>query len=333
MRLIGEVTLRYDVINIHYVRPFYLLIRKILRQKPLVLTTYGSDLWRANPITKRFNRYMYAIASAITVATQDMKDELNKIYKNRFDKKIEICRFGLDTLEEIDRIKEEGKDKKELKKELGYDPEKIIITCGYNSTKAQNHVKIIKAIDHLPLHVKEVCQFVFPLAYGDEKYKKLVLRLLTKKEDMQYIVIGNFLHGRKNALIKNASDIMINVLKTDALSGSMQEHIYAGNHIIAGEWLPYGMLEKMGIVWDRAKGKKRLQRTRPDYKNLASKIEKAIMELGEKDLSRNKDIIKELSSWQNNIPKWNKVLIEDNQKRQTIGQETTKKRTKLGKNE
>jgi hypothetical protein len=105
-------------------------------------------------------------------------------------------------------------------------------------------------------------------------------------------VLENYLHGDENANIKLASDIMINMLKTDSFSGSMQEFLYASNIIITGSWLPYELFDKEGIVYEKI----------DKLSTLHSKISEVLSR--NFILNKNIEIIKNLSNWNNNIKSW-----------------------------
>jgi glycosyltransferase involved in cell wall biosynthesis len=188
---------------------------------------------------------MYKKADALTFTNPLTKDSFLNYYKD-FDNKTFVCRFGLTTLDFID--KNRIKNKSEIKNHFGYSQDKMIITCGYNATKAQQHEKIIENLVKLPKELLQGIQFIFPMTYGDNKYKEKIKNIL-KDTDLDYIVHEDFLYADENAYIKLASDIMINVLETDSFSGSMQEFLYAGNIVITGNWLPYDVLDGEGIVY------------------------------------------------------------------------------------
>ena len=49
--------------------------------------------------------------------------------------------------------------------------------------------------------------------------------------------------------LRIVSNILITIQKTDALSSAIQEHIYAGGILIAGDWLPYQILSENGVFY------------------------------------------------------------------------------------
>ncbi|WWW10889.1 glycosyltransferase [Arcobacter cryaerophilus gv. pseudocryaerophilus] len=133
----------FDIINIHVSRWFYLIILPWLLKQKLIVTFYGSDFYRTSNFIKNIQKPLYKKANAITFTNPLTKNSFLEYYKD-FENKSHVCRFGLKTLEFID--KNRGINKKVLRELLGYDLEKIIVTCGYNSTKEQQHGKIVENI-------------------------------------------------------------------------------------------------------------------------------------------------------------------------------------------
>lgn len=287
----------FNIVNIHISRWFYLLILPTLTKQKLVMTFYGSDFYRTSNFIKEIQKIIYKKADAITFTNPLTKDSFLQYY-NDFKDKSYVCRFGLKTLDYIDKNRD--KSKVVIKKSLGYDTKKIIVTCGYNSTKAQQHDKIIQSITKLDDSLLEKIQFIFPMTYGDNIYKEKIKNIL-KNSNLDYIVLENFLYEDDNAYVKLASDIMINVLQTDSFSGSMQEFLYADNIVITGSWLPYEIFDKEGIKY---------------YKiNRLEEIGDKLMEVVDdfqhykSNLMTNQKIIYKLSNWKNNIKNWVEVLI------------------------
>jgi glycosyltransferase involved in cell wall biosynthesis len=288
----------YDVVNIHYNRWYYKLLMPYFKTSKtrLVISTYGSDFYRASSKIRRRLRSIYAVADAISFTNEFTKKEFISFY-NDFEAKTHLCRFGLKTLEYIDRNR--YKSRKELQKHLSYDSNKTVVSCGYNATSAQQHFAIIDAIEKLEKELRDRCQFIFLLTYGDAKYKERVKQRLESVE-FSYRVLEEFLYEDDNAAVKLASDIMINVLQTDSFSGSMQEFLYAGNVVITGAWLPYGTFDDAGVFYLKIDSIDRLH----------DKLSYAIInreELAENS-KKNKKIIANLSSWNENISSWIALL-------------------------
>lgn len=281
----------FDIVNIHISRWFYIIILPWLIKQKLVITFYGSDFYRTTNFVKNIQTILYKKADAITFTNPLTKDSFLEYYKD-FKNKSYVCRFGLKTLSFID--KNRSISKQELKKSLGYDLEKIIITCGYNSTKEQQHEKIIENILKLPTDLLKKVQFIFPMTYGDNTNKEKLKNIL-KQTSLDYIVLEDFLYGDDNANIKLASDIMINMLETDSFSGSMQEFLYANNIVVTGSWLPYQVFDNAGIQYIKIDNIDEL------YSLLENVINNSIKSF---DTSKNTHIISELSLWNKTIESW-----------------------------
>lgn len=280
----------FDTINIHVSRWFYLPILRTLSKKNLIITFYGSDFYRTSNFIKNIQKPLYRKASKITFTNPLTKKSFLEYY-NQFNEKCYVCRFGLKTLDYIDKNRKT--DLKKIKNELGYSCDKLIVTCGYNSTKAQQHNKIIDNLQNLPNEVLSKVQFIFPLTYGDNINKEHIKQRL-KSTNLDYIILEDFLYEDKNAYIKLASDIMINILQTDSFSGSMQEFLYAKNIVITGAWLPYELFDTEGIQY--------LKIDNPN--SLKNELENIIINQPNIELNKNKNIIYKLSSWKNNIKYW-----------------------------
>lgn len=281
----------FDLLNIHISRWFYLIILHWLTKQKLVVTFYGSDFYRTSDFIKKIQTILYKKADAITFTNPLTKGSFLEYYKD-FEDKSYVCKFGLKTLDFID--KNRNIDKKTLRESLGYNKEKTVVTCGYNSTKEQQHGKIVESILKLPAETLGKIQFVFPMTYGNSINKEKVKNIL-KQTNLDYILLEDFLYGDDNANIKLASDIMINVLETDSFSGSMQEFLYANNIVVTGSWLPYEVFDNAGIRYLKIN----------NIDELSLKLEELIKsDFKAFDTSKNQKIISDLSLWDNTIESW-----------------------------
>ncbi len=281
----------FDIVNIHYSRWVYLLILKTLVRSKLIITFYGSDFYRVSNRMRNLQKRVYQKADALSFTNPLTKEDFLRYFKN-FEEKSLVCRFGLTTLDYIDKNRE--KEKTKIRETLGYSKEKIIVTCGYNATSAQQHKKMINALMKINEEVLEKIEFIFPMTYGNMAYKQEIKSVL-KVSGLRYVILEEFLYEDDNAYVKLASDIMINVLQTDSFSGSMQEFLYAQNYVITGTWLPYELFDKEGIKYSKIDTLDELGDTLIwQINNMNTKEE----------LEKNRDIIYKLSSWKNSINSW-----------------------------
>ena len=280
----------FDVVNIHTARVVYASILPFLTKQKLVVTVYGSDFYRMGLRARKIQKILYKKADIITFTNPITKQSFLDYYQDFKDKSM-VCRFGLKTLDFID--KNRNKNRLSIKEHLGYSLDKIIVTCGYNATKGQQHEKIIENIVKLDDKILDKIQFIFPMTYGDNTHREKIKKML-QETSLGYKVLEDFLFGDDNANIKLCSDVMINILKTDSFSGSMQEFLYANNIVITGSWLPYELFDQLGVYYHKI----------DSLEMLAGKLMEVLSDLDKEKTMNNVQIIHLLSGWDNNIQSW-----------------------------
>lgn len=292
----------YDCINIHYVTPIYAYVIEEIRKKcnMLVVTVWGSDYYRSNNDIREHQRKIYDSADVITFASEEIKNDFLNYYGKDYESKAVVCRFGLTTLEEIDKL--ENIDSNELKKILEIPDDKLVISIGYNASKEHNHLKIIEEIDKVKYQFNRDVFLLLPMTYnGDEEYKKEVKNKLANL-GLEYKVLEDYLPISDFVKYEKVTDIMLQLQTTDALSASMQENLYCGNVVITGSWLPYRILEDNGCWFIK------IEKIN-DLSNIISEVVNNY-ELYKTKTSNNKKIIYNLSSWRTNIYQWGNLLIK-----------------------
>lgn len=100
------------------------------------------------------------------------------------------------------------------------------------------------------------------------------------------------LGGQRLADFRLDTDILIQVQKTDAMSGAMLESLYAGAKIITGAWLPYGDLRSLGVDWVEV----------CEIEDIKYQLPKIINK--EIDIQKNREIVAGMARWSNIIPSW-----------------------------
>jgi hypothetical protein len=71
---------------------------------------------------------------------------------------------------------------------------KIRVVCGHNASAGDQHILMIDAINKLPLHVRDQCQFIFLLTYGGDADK--ICQLL-KKQSFESVSLTEMLIGQE----------------------------------------------------------------------------------------------------------------------------------------
>lgn len=216
--------------------------------------------------------------------------------------------FGLEPLELLDSMKHI--DAAESKKHFGISPDTLVITCGYNASPNQQHIEIINALTNAR-SIPERHLVVVPLTYGGNTGYKQEVREILSKSGLNYRTIDTFLPDRDIAMWRKASDIFIQVQKTDALSGSMQESLFCGNIVITGAWLPYDVLKEKGIAFFEVSNVKEIT-TKLDF------IISNYPQIREEIRSTNTPEKFTHAFWKNCITGWHDVLMEYRQSKDSI---------------
>lgn len=285
----------YDVVDIHFFGNFYYnsidLIKKI--EIKLKITLWGSDFYRASNIVREKQRPYYEKVDCIQIGTKDMKDDFLFYFKN-FEDKIQIAHFGITQFDLINRI-DTDEDNESIKNHLGLPIDKKIITCGYNGSDGQQHLLILDALARLDVSVRNESFLLFPMTYGVTDAILGRVKDKLKALNIDYLILTEDLTSQDVCRVRLATDIAINIQITDAFSASIQEHLYAKNVVIVGEWLPYSKLEENDVYYFKT-----------SLTNLSDTIQEAITNFSrhKEKSSGNRDRMHQISSWDIVIGNW-----------------------------
>ena len=245
----------YDIIHVHYMEDIILrdvdcFLKNI--QGKLIVSVWGSDFLRATKEKKEKILKLLNQAKFITISNSKIEKSLRSYYKESLlNDNITTNYFIIEPLYVLNEIKKKY-TKEESSKLLSLDNNRIIVTIGYNASIMQQHLKILKVLeqqDELKYHRNKI-KIVFPVTYPkNEPYIKK-LKEKAKKSCYKIEFLERFMTNEEVAHLRNATDIMVQLQTTDMLSASMLEHLYAGNKVITGSWLPYDELRDMGLVFE-----------------------------------------------------------------------------------
>ncbi len=250
--LYAKLKLKLDIIHIHYLSDGAYRFAWCAKAKnsKIIGTYWGSDIFRiseknAKVIKKRFKK-----TDAITMMSEKIANRFFELYGDEFaDKCIWNMPFGNEVFSHITEI-EKRFSRKDCKNEFNADPERILISVGYNGTEAQQHDIVLEQLAHLSDVIKDRINLILHMGYGlnSEAYLQKV-RDLSNALGIKTILLFTFLDFDEIAKLRLASDIYINAQTTDDYSGSVMEYLYAGCMLISGEWLNYRQLDKSGISY------------------------------------------------------------------------------------
>lgn len=273
---------REDLLVFHYLsaQAFLAIPILVLLNKRIVLHFWGTDYAKFKGLrNRRLMKFFIKKLSAITFANEFALNE----FKSEFPKSnVHKLTFGLEAIDFIDICMAEGWGQ-------GESAAHPVVVCGTNSSPNQQLIEIIDILDAWGGH--DNFKFVFPLAYGDPSYKKMVEQRLLRSS-LSYEVKDEFMVGEQLAQFRLSAAILIQVQKNDFLSGAMLEYAYAGVKIITGKWLPYNQIRSKGIEWF-------------EIENLSDLPEAiALAEQSTINIDMNREIIAGLARWHEVIKQW-----------------------------
>ena len=227
----------YDYIHIHYVeRPLQDVLKLFLiKAKGKIITSvWGSDFYKRNKKNRLKIKPLFLHSHKIAFTSNRFAYDFNQFYKDpQIESKICLFKLGLEPLEYLD--------------EVSRDDFHVNIMIGYNARHNQCHIDIINSITECHINNKNI-QLLVPLTYptDDEPYRNSIKTVLSN-QPLNSMVYENFLTDKDIAKLRVNTDILIQLQKTDVLSGAMLEHIAAGSIVITGDWLPYDDLDQTGV--------------------------------------------------------------------------------------
>jgi len=287
-KLLKDIEGKYDVIHILYVSASYRYFWNALKKKSskIVLTVFGGDFykskWYMNLLISKMAKESFIISATNPSTLNAFCSYFKVMAKNK-----QLVRFGLNILDEIDKVN--SSDVEKWKERNGILPSEKIVACGYNGSPNQNLLAILNSLKNSKPDLSSVVltlQLTEKTAHVDQVMSAL------KESGFKFLLFRERLTDRELAVYRSTVDIMIQVQTSDSFSGAMQEHLYAGSTVITGSWLPYAVLDEKNTAY--VKVNEISEVGKEVCANLSSYLDK----------SKNKEIIATLSKWTNTISDW-----------------------------
>lgn len=245
----------FDILHFHFCVSSNLEYLHFVKKNTKVICSFwGSDLFR---VSNTHNNYYVSKAlnnaSIITVQSPEMALTIKAKYGNHLSDIIRDIRFTISTeiYDAINLYRNDAKTLEEFKSKHNIKHEKYLVALGHNAFKENNHIKMIEALKNLPLAYKNKISFVLHLSYGrKEDYINNLKEIVLNAKDLDFIIIEDFMGPDEISKLRLITDIMIQAPISDALSGAMTEVLYSDNKVIAGGWLPYGILRRNQIQFE-----------------------------------------------------------------------------------
>lgn len=289
----------FDVVHINYASMEKILSIPYLRKisKKLVVTFWGSDLFRVSDfILKRYKAYFDKV-DVITLSTNEMVSRFHDVYGDRYDSKLQRIRFGVDGFNYIDLFNSSENSKSFFDLPL----DKTIITIGYNGNVAQQHLKVIDELKLLPDNLQKKLFIIIPATYGlNDEYKQNLIDSLDELV-CDYRIFDKFMSDEELGQLRNATDYFIHSQITDALSASVQEYLYARKIVFNPTWIVYEDFDEVGVYYEKYGSFIELRQL------LANHIETGINRETESNLIKNSEILSNLTSWNVVSSKWREL--------------------------
>jgi hypothetical protein len=242
----------YDIWHFHFCTPSSLRNVDVApAQTKVVCSFWGSDLLRTAsieahvPVSVALER-----ADAITVQSIELKEILLSKFGRHLRPKIYCCRFPTDTAsyQRIATLCRQGlAGRANAKKQLGLPEDRIIIGLGHNGDPGDKHLNILAGLERLPSNVKHRALLVLPMTYGLSPSYAATVDAACQRSGFEYRIQKEYLSRDALAALRVAVDITIFMPESDAMSAAALETIYAGNVLVAGVWLPYGLYRRLGL--------------------------------------------------------------------------------------
>lgn len=299
--LIENIICLYTFVDFHVAAVSYLPYMRYCDKNGIAydITLWGSDVMRAKD--ENIKKMQYGFEHCRYIKSSDnLRDALNYRVGNLYDAKFKVLYFGNSDFAKIDSLRSEQSST--IKESLiKADGQSLVIVCGYNASLAQNHLDIIKAIGDARMSFDRNVHLVFPLTYGgnDAYFQEIENKL--KETGLPYTLLTHFLSSEELATLRKCSDVVINIQDTDALAGSLQDHLYCGNVCIFGDWLNYQIYVDNNVYYVKTSREGLSERIVSVINNFESYAQKC---------SANHEIIKELLSWDSVIHKWSCLYVE-----------------------
>lgn len=264
---------------------------------------YGSDILRRNESQDWLLSIGLRKLDAVAATNHNVLGRLVQDFPFLSHKEHTIVRFGLPVLPCLDG---NSLDAAQARSKLGFDTEKSLISLGYSASAGQRQLELIDFFARYSQEMRHL-QFVVPVQYGSELVAREVERACRNanvaSDRTMFHVLRSFHDVKMTALMRRATTALINHSVTDSFSGTVQEVVYAGGLVAAGEHLPYRRMPGYGSAI-------RLYSTLAE---VAAALEPeslhAWQEKANAHLRENRETLNATSSWSAVLPDWESLII------------------------
>lgn len=291
----------YDIINIHFPGVDSVAACRWAGSKTRIITSiYGSDVLRASKRGLGIIKEVMRRSDVITVASSYIKDQISRKFNKEFDNKTEIARYGSIAAAQMSKTIA-STTKAACKKQFNFPEQRITVLCGYNGSRAQRHIEILKELQRLSGTMQKKIFLVLQCSYGLDKDYYEELSDALKTSQLEGVIVTDFMQGETLAKFRNSIDIFLNLQPTDVLSATMIEELEANALVVKGDWLCYPDLERRNIY----------MRSISDMENLSQELVYIVEHFdSEQEKTRANKGVWEILSWESQYETWKQIICD-----------------------
>lgn len=235
----------YNIVNIHYPEYVFRYLLKDIRScsDNIVLTPWGSDVYRISERKRKILQRVYDAADYVTGPGDRFTTDFMRIF-NVPKEKLQLADIGSETIDYISENKSQLTTL-EAKRKLGVESS-YVISCGYNASVGQQHLKIIESIAKAKSCLPNNLILFFPVTYPKNPDYIEHLKEAVKESGLKAKWFTEYLDLQSLFELQMATDMFIHIQTTDANSTSLKEYILCEKNCVNGGWLKYDDIEEDG---------------------------------------------------------------------------------------
>lgn len=287
----------YDTIINMFVSNSALFCARALKGKHTRLIAYycGSDILRLRGFKLFVMKHNIRHVDCIVFASEQVKSGFIQKCGQPGNICEKVIHLGVSVFDEIDKLRRSGVNCKQIRE---ISDSKVTVCIGYNGNPSQQHIAVIEQLSRLSAEEKCKLHLILPMTYsGTESYYQHVEERI-KEERISYSIFKEYMNDEEMASLHSAVDIFINSQKTDGLSASVMEAMYAGAVLLNASWLDYPEYKDWGLLYETYK----------NFEELPDLIRKVIHGESQVDKLENHEILKSKMSWDSTKNAWEQLL-------------------------
>jgi hypothetical protein len=210
----------------------------------------GSDILRSSRLNSLRLKSSLKNCNCIVFASSSVQAAYFQKFGNTGGTSFETIRLGMSGFDYIDS-RLSSSSKHDCKSSWGIDPNKLTVCIGYNASKAQNHLPVLRPLKHLSKSELSKITILLPLTYGGNQAYIANVARAASEVGCEFRLFRTYMDMSQIAQLRLSTDVFINAQATDGLSGSVLEALYAGATLLNASWLQYKEYGEWGILYKR----------------------------------------------------------------------------------